>query len=115
MHQADENSVPKVRFYENGKSVIEFIWYENNDYVYLTPFAIASSRRADVVKVLLAEYNYFSTFELTGLIKATGEEFIREKLMAFFISVPNRHITSNRSGIKTIAEREVATQLALIC
>lgn len=111
MHQADENSVPKVRFYENGKSVIEFIWYENNDYVYLTPFAIASSRRADVVKVLLAEYNYFSTFELTGLIKATGEEFIREKLMAFFISVPNRHITSNRSGIKTIAEREVATSI----
>lgn len=110
-HQKDENSTPKIRLYENGKSVIEFIWYENNDFVYLTPFAIANSKREEIVKVLLAEYNYFSTFELTGLIKVTGEEFIREKLTAFFVSVPNSHITAHRSGIKITSQQEVSTSI----
>lgn len=111
-YQKNDNDIPRIRFIENGKSVLEFIWHENNGFVYVIPFAVSSSKREDLVKVLLAEYNYFSTFELTGLMKVTGEEFIREKLTAFFISVPNTVITSHRSGIKVNMAKEVSTSIS---
>ena len=93
-YQKTPDDDPTVRFLQNGKSVIEFIWHENEGFVYLIPFAVSSAKRDTLVKVLLDKYNYFSTYELTGLIKSTGEDFIKEKLSAFFISVPNSYITT---------------------
>ncbi len=103
----DTSGDPVVRFTHNGKSVIDFIWHENSGYVYLIPFAVSSSRRAQIAKVILAKYNYFSTYELTGLLKSNGEQFINQKLSAFFISVPNSFITSHRTGIKYECEEEI--------
>ncbi len=103
---------PTVRFLHNGKSIIEFIWHENDGFVYLIPFAVSASRRDALVRVLSDKYNYFSTYELTGLIKSTGEDFIKEKLSAFFISVPNSYITSHRTGIRHECEEEVSAAIS---
>ena len=107
-YQKTPDDDPTVRFLQNGKSVIEFIWHENEGFVYLIPFAVSSAKRDTLVKVLLDKYNYFSTYELTGLIKSTGEDFIKEKLSAFFISVPNSYITTHRTGIRHECEEEVS-------
>lgn len=112
-HKKDENDIEKVRFLENGKSVMDFIWLENNGFVYLIPFAVAASKRETVVKVIKELYNYFSTYELTGLIKASGEDFLQEKLSAFFISIPNKFITSNRAGIRHDCVEEVAQSISV--
>lgn len=103
---------PTVRFMQNGKSVIEFIWHENEGFIYLIPFAVSASKRETLVRVLLDKYNYFSTYELTGLIKSTGEDFIKEKLSAFFISVPNSYITTHRTGIRHECEEEVSAAIS---
>ncbi len=96
----DENdALPKIRFFENGKSVADFIHVENDGFVYLIPFAISGAKR-EAAKVLMEKYNYFSTFELTGLVKANRQEFLQEQLSAFFVSVPNKYITNNRAGIR---------------
>ena len=94
-----ENDIPKVRFSENGKSVADFIHAEYNDFVYLIPYAISGAKR-DAAKVLMNKYNYFSTFELTGFVNASNQKFVTDQLSAFFVSVPNKYITNNRSGIK---------------
>ncbi len=110
--QKNPEDDPTVRFLQNGKSVIEFIWHENDGFVYLIPFAVSAARRDTIVKVLLDKYNYFSTYELTGLIKSTGEDFIKEKLSAFFISVPNSYITTHRTGIRHECEEEVSASIS---
>lgn len=111
-HQKSPQDDPTVRFLQNGKSIIEFIWYENEGFVYLIPFAVSSAKRDTLVKVLLDKYNYFSTYELTGLIKSTGEDFIKEKLSAFFVSVPNSYITTHRTGIRHECEEEVSDAIS---
>ncbi len=103
----DENDIPKVRFSENGKSVADFISAERDGFVYLIPFAISGSKR-EAAKVMMAKYNYFSTYELTGLVRANSQEFIQEQLSAFFVSVPNKYITNNRAGIRHDAMEEVS-------
>ncbi len=106
----DENDIPKVRFFENGKSVADFIHMENNGFVYLIPFAISGARR-EAARVLMSKYNYFSTFELTGLVKASRQEFLQEQLSAFFVSVPNKYITNNRAGIRHDSIEEVSGEI----
>ncbi len=98
-HVKDENDIPKVRFSENGKSVADFIGAERDGFTYLIPYAISGAKR-EAAKVLMSKYNYFSTFELTGFVRANSQEFVDEQLSAFFVSVPNKYITNNRAGIK---------------
>lgn len=95
----NENDIPKVRFSENGKSVADFIHAENDGFVYLIPYAISGAKR-EAARVLMSKYNYFSTFELTGFVNAANQKFVEDQLSAFFVSVPNKYITNNRSGIK---------------
>ena len=106
----DENDLPKVRFFENGKSVADFIHMENDGFVYLIPFAISGARR-EAAKVLMNKYNYFSTYELTGLVKASRQEFLQEQLSAFFVSVPNSYITNNRAGIRHDCIEQVSAEI----
>ena len=106
----DENDLPKVRFFENGKSVADFIHMENDGFVYLIPFAISGARR-EAARVLMNKYNYFSTYELTGLVKASRQEFLQEQLSAFFVSVPNSYITNNRAGIRHDCIEQVSAEI----
>ncbi|MCM1166228.1 MAG: hypothetical protein NC401_09495, partial [Ruminococcus sp.] len=99
LHRKDENDIPKVRFFENGKSVADFLHAERDGFTYLIPYAISGAKR-DAAKVLMSKYNYFSTYELTGFVRANSVDFVDEQLSAFFVSVPNKYITNNRSGIK---------------
>ena len=98
-HRKSDDDIPKVRFSENGKSVADFIHVEYDGFVYLIPYAISGSKR-EAAKVLMSKYNYFSTFELTGFVNSTNQKFVEDQLSAFFVSVPNKYITNNRSGIK---------------
>lgn len=107
LHRKDENDIPKIRFYHNNKSLLDFLYYEKEGFVYLIPFAVANAKRDNVVKLLLAKYNYFSTYELTGYIGANNDRFIDEKLSAFFVSVPNTCITYCRTGIRYDKEEKV--------
>ncbi len=109
-YRKDENDLPKIRFSENGKSVADFIHMEENGFVYLIPYAISGAKR-EAARVLMSKYNYFSTFELTGLVRASKQDFLNEKLSAFFVSVPNRYITNNRSGIRHDCIEEVSTEI----
>lgn len=103
--------IETVRFMQNGRSVVDFICYEREGFVYLIPFAVATSLRKSLIRVLLGKYNYFSTYELTGFLKTGNERFLNEKLSAFFISVPNRYITTYRTGIRHDSEHEVTEQV----
>lgn len=105
-----EGDIPKIRFFENGKSVADFIHVENDGFVYLIPFAISGAKR-ETAKVLMQKYNYFSTFELTGLVRATSQEFVKEQLSAFFVSVPNKYITGNRAGIRHDSQEAVSAAI----
>ena len=105
----DDN--PTIRFMQNGKSIIDFLCYESEGYSYLVPYAVANAKRAQIVKLLVEKYNYFSTYELTGLYKEQNEAFINEHLSAFFISVPNNFITPHRTGIKHSSENEVTQHI----
>ncbi len=107
LHRKDENDIPKIRFYHNNKSLLDFLHYENEGFVYLIPFAVANAKRDGVIKLLLSKYNYFSTYELTGYIGANNDRFIDEKLSAFFVSVPNTCITYCRTGIRYDKEEAV--------
>ncbi len=107
--EGDEN--PTIRFLQNNKSIIDFLCYENDGFSYLIPYAVANAKRAELVKLLVQKYNYFSTYELTGLYKEDNEAFIEEHLSAFFISVPNKYITPHRTGIRHDSESEVTTHL----
>ena len=109
-YRKDENDIPKIRFFENGKSVADFISAERDGFVYLIPFAISGSKR-EAAQVMMSKYNYFSTFELTGLVKANSQQFIQEQLSAFFVSVPNKFITNNRAGIRHDAVEEVSAAI----
>ncbi|MCL1881653.1 MAG: hypothetical protein FWF76_05695 [Oscillospiraceae bacterium] len=101
-----------IRFFQDNKSVVDFICYEQEGFSYLIPFAVAASKRQSIVRVFMQKYNFFSTYELTGLIKAdTSERIIDEKLSAFFISVSNDYITSHRTGIKADSEQIVANMV----
>lgn len=111
IHQKDDSDVPKIRFYHNNKSLVDFLHYENDGFVYLIPFAVANAKREKIIKLLLSKYNYFSTYELTGYIGANNDKFIDEKLSAFFVSVPNTYITYCRTGIRY--DKEEAVSLAL--
>lgn len=111
MHQKDENDVAKIRFYHNNKSLVDFLHYEKEGFVYLIPFAVANAKREKIIKLLLSKYNYFSTYELTGYLGANNDKFIDEKLSAFFVSVPNTYITYCRTGIRY--DKEEAVSLAL--
>lgn len=110
LYRKDENDIPKVRFSENGKSVADFIAAERDGFTYLIPYAISGSKR-EAAKVLMAKYNYFSTFELTGFIRANSKDFVDEQLSAFFVSVPNKYITNNRSGIKFDSLEECSAKI----
>lgn len=107
--EGDKN--PTIRFMQNNKSVIDFLCYENGGFSYLIPYAVANAKRADLVKLLCNKYNYFSTYELTGLYKENCEAFIDEHLSAFFISVPNDYITPHRTGIRHDSENEVTEKI----
>lgn len=109
-HRRNENDIPKVRFIENGKSVADFINAERDGFSFLIPYAVSGQKR-NAGKVLMDKYNYFSTFELTGLVRANKKEFVDEQLSAFFISVPNKYITNNRSGIKHESLEECAQKI----
>lgn len=111
LHCKDENDIPKIRFYHNNKSLVDFLHYENEGFVYLIPFAVANAKRENVVKLLLSKYNYFSTYELTGYIGTNNDRFIDEKLSAFFVSVPNTCITHSRTGIRYDKEGVVTKAL----
>lgn len=111
LHCKDENDIPKIRFYHNNKSLLDFLHYEKDGFVYLIPFAVANAKREKVVKLLLAKYNYFSTYELTGYIGNNNDRFIDEKLSAFFVSVPNTCITHSRTGIRHDKESIVTKAL----
>ncbi|MCH5324535.1 MAG: hypothetical protein J1E39_04905 [Eubacterium sp.] len=103
---------PLIHFSHNGKGVIDFIWHEAVGYVYLIPYAVSNARRAGIAKVILDKYNYFSTYELTGLLNSSGEQFLNQKLSAFFISIPNSLITSHRTGIKHECEEELTQAIS---
>ncbi len=109
-YRKDEHDIPKVRFSENGKSVADFINAEYDGFTYLIPYAISGAKR-DAAKVLMSKYNYFSTFELTGFVRANSQEFVDEQLSAFFVSVPNKFITNNRSGIKYDSLEECSAKI----
>lgn len=98
-YRKSENDISRIRFSEDGKSVADFIHAEYDGFVYLIPYAISGAKR-DAAKVLMSKYNYFSTFELTGFVNSTNQKFVEDQLSAFFVSVPNKYITNNRSGIK---------------
>jgi hypothetical protein len=106
--QKDDSEMKTIRFMQNNKSVVDFICHEQDGFSYLIPFAVATAKRQSIVKVFLQKYNFFSTYELTGLIKADAQEkIIDEKLSAFFISVSNDYITSFRTGIRVDSEHIV--------
>lgn len=107
--EGDENYT--VRFMQNNKSVIDFLCYEHEGFSYLIPYAVTNAKRAELVKLLCNRYNYFSTYELTGLYKENNEAFIDEHLSAFFISVPNDYITPHRTGIRHDSENEVTEKI----
>ena len=111
LHRKDENDMPKIRFYHNNKSLVDFLHYENEGFVYLIPFAVANAKRESVIKLLLSKYNYFSTYELTGYIGNSNDRFVDEKLSAFFVSVPNTCITHSRTGIRYDKEGVVTKAL----
>ncbi|MCL2754180.1 MAG: hypothetical protein FWD35_00485 [Oscillospiraceae bacterium] len=103
-----------IRFFQNNKSVVDFICYEEDGFSYLVPFAVAASKRESIVKVFMQKYNFFSTYELTGLINKSGnanESILEEKLSAFFVSVSNEYITMYRTGIKAESEKIVAQKV----
>ncbi len=110
-YQKEGDANPTIRFLQNGKSIIDFLCFESEGYSYLIPYAVASGKRAEIVKLLVQKYNYFSTYELTGLYKENNEAFINEHLSAFFISVPNKYITPHRTGIRHDSENEVTKHL----
>ena len=107
--EGDDNAI--IRFLQNGKSIIDFLCYESEGYSYLVPYAVASGKRNEIVRLLIQKYNYFSTYELTGLYKENNEAFKNEHLSAFFISVPNKYITPHRTGIRHDSEGEVTKHL----
>lgn len=107
--EGDEN--PVIRFMQNNKSMIDFLCYEHDGFAYLIPYAVANTKRAELVNLLRQKYNYFSTYELTGLYKENNEAFIDEHLSAFFISVPNDYITPHRTGIRHDSEKEVTDKI----
>lgn len=109
-YQRDENDIPKVRFFESGKSVADFLHAEHDGFTYLIPYAISGAKR-EAAKVLMSKYNYFSTFELTGFVRSNNPDFVDEKLSAFFVSVPNTYITNNRSGIKHDSLEECSSKI----
>lgn len=111
LHCKDENDIPKIRFYHNNRSLLDFLYYEKDGFVYLIPFAVANAKREKVVKLLMAKYNYFSTYELTGYIGTNNDRFIDEKLSAFFVSVPNTCIAHSRTGIRYDKESTVTKAL----
>ncbi|MBD5383425.1 MAG: hypothetical protein HDR72_00305, partial [Ruminococcaceae bacterium] len=41
LYRKDENDIPKVRFFENGKSVADFLHAERDGFTYLIPYAIS--------------------------------------------------------------------------
>ena len=107
LNRKTEEEIPKIRFYHNNKSLVDFLCYENEGFVYLVPFAVANTKRKFIVQLLLEKYNYFSTYELTGYIVNSKEKIVDEKLSAFFVSVPNNCITNTRTGIRFDKEVEV--------
>lgn len=109
-YQRDENDIPKVRFFESGKSVADFLHAEHDGFTYLIPYAISGAKR-EAAKVLMSKYNYFSTFELTGFVRSNNQDFVNEQLSAFFVSVPNTYITNNRSGIKYDSLEECSSKI----
>ena len=111
LNRKNESDTPKIRFYHNNKSLVDFLYYENEGFVYLIPFAVANAKRKYIIQLLLEKYNYFSTYELTGYIESSKEKIVDEKLSAFFVSVPNTCVTNNRMGIRF--DKEVAVFGAL--
>ncbi|MCM1299021.1 MAG: hypothetical protein NC203_00625 [Firmicutes bacterium] len=111
LHQKDEKDIAKIRFYHNNKSLVDFLHYEKEGFVYLVPFAVANAKRDNIINLLMSKYNYFSTYELTGYIGANNDKFVDEKLSAFFVSVPNTCITHSRTGIRYDKEEAVSKAL----
>ncbi|MCL2086750.1 MAG: hypothetical protein FWH05_04050 [Oscillospiraceae bacterium] len=106
-HNNQALNLNTIRFLHNGNSVVDFVCHEYNDVIFLVPFAVSGSCRRQVITLLSDRYNFFSTYELTGLLKTKNESFLNKKLSAFFISVPNTYVASSRTGIKHESEAEV--------
>ena len=111
LNSKNQGERPRIRFYHNNKSLVDFLYYENEGFVYLIPFAVANTKRKYIVQLLLDKYNYFSTYELTGYIENSKEKIVDEKLSAFFVSVPNTYISNTRTGIRFDKEVEVSEAL----
>ncbi|MDR1755258.1 MAG: hypothetical protein LBR74_10270 [Eubacterium sp.] len=99
--------VNTIRFLHNGRSVVDFVCHEYDDIIFLIPFAISGKYKKRVIPVLSERYNFFSTYELTGLLGKQNEGFLAKKLSAFFISVPNVYVAVSRTGIRYENEQEV--------
>ncbi|MCH5199540.1 MAG: hypothetical protein J1F60_01180 [Oscillospiraceae bacterium] len=111
LNRKSEEDTPKIRFFHNNKSLVDFLYYENEGFVYLVPYAVANTKRKFIIQLLLEKYNYFSTYELTGYIANGKEKIVDDKLSAFFVSVPNTVITNTRTGIRF--DKEVVVYDAL--
>lgn len=111
LNRRNDAEPSKIRFHHNNKSLVDFLYYENQGFVYLIPFAVANTKRKLIIQLLLEKYNYFSTYELTGYIGTSRDKIVEEKLSAFFVSVPNTCVTNTRTGIRF--EREEAVFNAL--
>jgi hypothetical protein len=118
-HKADCD-IKFVRLFQDGSGIIDFICYEYDGFHYLVPFAVTSSKRQNVANILLQKYNFFATYELSGLEDSIDsanpengvkEQIIEEKLSAFFISVPDEYVTKSGSGVKAEAESAVTEKV----
>jgi hypothetical protein len=104
-HQHEQAKLNAIRFSMNKRSVVDFVCHEHEGVVFLVPFAVANTKRDEIMNLLYNGYNYFSTYELTGHLH---RKFGQDPLSAFFISVPNKYITNFRTGLRHDCEEDVA-------
>jgi hypothetical protein len=104
-HRHEQAKLNAIRFSMNKRSVVDFVCHEHEGVIFLVPFAVANTKRDEIMNLLYAGYNYFSTYELTGHLH---RKFGQDPLSAFFVSVPNRYITNFRTGLRHDCEEDVA-------
>jgi hypothetical protein len=94
-----------IRFWQSGKSIVDFICHETDGFVFLVPFAVAAVKRQSISKVFLPKYNFFSTYELTG--DELPRKIKYEKLSAFFISIPADFVGTDGNAVINKVEQGV--------
>lgn len=112
-YKYEQENIDAIRFLVNKRSVADFVCYARDDLVFLLPFAVAGNCKESLMSVLLAKYNYFSTFELTGLLRSSAKDQAAsgKVVSAFFVSVPNHCVTAYRSGLRHDSEQEIAAKV----